>query len=138
MILLVSLSALFMLALQPAFSDERMEPCEALLTRYSNKLEETHRKAKLRFEQLLAQQQNLPELKRKYYQEILAALEAALTKHYAVYINARRHQNLDYGRYFTILERLSELDVTNPTPTLFQIRRLIEGRYSIKEFTQCR
>lgn len=70
--------------------------------------------------------------------QLYAAAQAAVGKHHDIYTRARSVQNLDIGRHMEILRNIAEFNLGRPLFSLYKIKRAIEGRYSLKDYIECR
>lgn len=76
--------------------------------------------------------------KQRYFKKIYAAIWSLMTHHLDIFIKGSQVQSLDLGRYEQILTALSVYDSSNVAFSLYKVKRAIEGRFSLKEFTLCK
>lgn len=74
---------------------------------------------------------------KKYMEKIYRAAWAALTRHQRVYVEAKDSTHLDFKRHLAILRRIAGFDPAKPLFSMYQIKRTIEGRYSLVEYANC-
>ncbi|MBX3020236.1 MAG: hypothetical protein KF799_01055 [Bdellovibrionales bacterium] len=75
---------------------------------------------------------------RSYYQPIVDAAHAALEKHHPLYSDPAKLKTLDIPRHMTILRAIAAFDSQKAKLSLYRIKRAIEGRHSLQEYTNCR
>jgi hypothetical protein len=75
---------------------------------------------------------------RSYFQPIEAAARAALTKHQLVFVKERDLRHLDLPRHLAILRAIAAFHPSEARFSLYKIKRAVEGRYSVREYVDCR
>ena len=72
-----------------------------------------------------------------YFQKITLAVLAMFAKHLPIAAKEEVSQ-VDWPRLSLILKHIIAFDSQNPRFSLYKIKRVIEGRYSLREFILCR
>lgn len=72
-----------------------------------------------------------------YFKEAFEAVWATLSVHSHELVDARTRDK-DYSRYFLILKSISDFDPEKPKFSFYKVRRAVEGRFSLKEFNNCK
>lgn len=78
-----------------------------------------------------------PKSSRGYFEQIVRAAEAAVTKHQPEYLEEPDLRKLDFQRHLAILEEIERFDELRPQYSLFKIKRVIETRHSIRKYADC-
>lgn len=73
-----------------------------------------------------------------YFAPIVKAAVAAMTKHQLDFVSEHHLKSLDVPRHLAILRAIGEFSPAEPRFSLYKIKRAIEGRYSLREYTGCR
>ena len=111
--------------------------CEAVL-QSGNLLARTWMEAQGQISEIDAALADLKPEDQALGKKIRAAIEAALGKHHEIYAHARSVKNKDIGRHMTILRSIAAFDPNLPQFSLYRIKRSIEGRYSLREYIECK
>lgn len=73
------------------------------------------------------------------YQKLMfKVIESALTRHFPRVWNGKMSEPRDLTRLGLILQEIGKLTPDNFEFGLFKVQRLVEGRYSLEQFAQCR
>ncbi len=72
-----------------------------------------------------------------YFKEIFDASVATLTKHQMVFVDQMDLRKLDVPRHLEILRMIANFDHNRPKLSAYKIKRAIEGRHSLMEYTNC-
>ena len=74
----------------------------------------------------------------KYFRAIEVAAWAALSKHQLQYLREPHLRELDVPRHLEILRAIAGASADEPKFSAYKIKRAIEGRHSLREYTECR
>jgi|GEM_PF-4565658 hypothetical protein len=72
-----------------------------------------------------------------YFKEAYAGVWATLTAHSHEMLEAQG-KDKDYPRLFAILKEINQFDPQKEKFSFYKIRRAIQGRFSMKEYVNCR
>ena len=81
---------------------------------------------------------HLPSDEQTLYRETYAMIEAALTKHTLVFVNARDPGDFKIEAHIEVLRKIADFDVTQARLGFFQVRRSIKKLFSKTEYLNCR
>jgi hypothetical protein len=122
----------------PKRSDASVEFCERLLATDSPPLRADWVVAASKIDAMNRALTTMSATERGYFHPIVKAAVSALTKHQKIFDSERDLKSLDVARHLAILRAIGNFTTTQARFSLYKINRAIEGRYSLREYADCR
>ena len=120
-------------------AEPRPLPCADLLGPRPNhkRLEALAKTAEQKIKTLTRAASEQPKATRPYFELTARAAAAAVTKHQKEFMEEPDLRKLDFQRHLAILEAIAAFDDKRPQWSLFNIKRVIETRHSLKNYADC-